>query len=898
MDKETLGQKALNERYKKVVDEQLKSDKTLNQKQTLYKKNTDAIDASLKNKKELFASLIKETELAFKQEQSTLLKTYKQQVLALDKGLKEEKKRFTNDLKELDNALESKRSLNMLKEEKIETDFKMAKETFQKESKKEQLNSDKIIEKARESFTSKVKALQEETTQKLEAIKKTHQDTRKHYDDALDQINIDSKKKLAEKDKALSDLETAFKQALVSANKAYQDALLPIHKSLETLKQDYEKSVEELNTYYDNEILKKQKYQKEKEKIADQQAASELAKEIKKLQKTHKEQLAHKLETYQSDKAPIDHELEKTIEWHKNSIYDLKEGYIDNISKTLKEKETLKQNELIELNDTNTKLLKEEALYTHKKEAIKIDDAIQHINFNQTLEEAVLLYEVDTSLLSPKELLKIEQSKKSYNEQMNELTKLKNYIKEVHKKDVKLLELKLALKSEQNSYELKRLHQVYQFDKQAIKLRHLQDIMEKDAMNEAFLIKHYYVHAKNYVALKNETIETFKASTALEINNRLDLTIKHYQALIKKAESDHDVIIQKIESTYTDEIKLYEDAYQALLDSQKNVLGDLSLKQKNELEKDKAEIERLNPKTDKALLKRYQKNYDLKVERYKEILEAKEEEIKSKKALYVQMIDKIKSSRIHSLEEAETLLIHIKDQLDQEIENQRKQAADEITRFNKMQYEMRKSADLFDTFQRGREEDTLKLSEHYKVNRIQKEEDALNALKEELNQELATLKANFKAYEAENNALQKETTHAYQLALEHLETTKEENFKNIQERYNQEKRRIDQTIKTLTKNYEQALKTLNQTTEKEKSVCFQNKAKADESLKEAIKEKDKAHEQYKLERKTLKEKDFERFDDASLHLLKLIKNDAIELLNEKEIPLIKLMITGEKAVEL
>jgi hypothetical protein len=898
MENNNLGQKTLNQRYKKVVDEQLKSDKTLEQKDKIYQDHTKLIDDSINKKKAIYQSLINDLEQAYKKDQNTLLKTYKQQVLALDKGLKEEKKRYTNDLKELDETLENKRSLNMLKEEKIDAELKMAKESFMKETKKETLAIEKTFEKAKENHQTKKSQLTLETKEKLEALSKTHQATRKHYDDALEKINASSKVTLDAIDSKLQSTEDAFKDALKKALADYESALKPIHKSIEQLKIDYDKSIEELNTYYETEITKKQKYQKEKEKIADQQAASELAKEIKKLQKVQKEQLAHKKETYQNDLAPLNTTLEETIASHKSNIYDLKEQYVDQITNHLKEKETIKQQTLIALNETNTKLLKEEALYTHKKETITIDETIQSINFDQTLEEATLSYEVDSNLLSPKELLKVEQAKKQYNEQMNELTKLKNYIKEVHKKDLKLLDLKLALKTEQNAYELKRLHQVYQYDKEALKLRHHQEIMENEHMKEAFLVKHYYVHAKNYVALKNETIEAFKSSTHLEINNRLELITNHYQALIKKAERDHEVIISNIESTYQDEIKLYEEAYNQLNESQKNVLSDLTHKHSKDLEKDKAEIDRLNPKTDKVLLKKYQKNYELKVARYEEIVKQKAEEIKAKKALYTTMIEKIKAARIHSLEEAETLLIHIKDQLDLEISNQKDQAEKEIKRFNQMQYEMRKSAELFDTFQRGREEETLKLSENYKQNRIDKEEEALKALKDELNQELAYLKTNFKAYESENNTLQKETTHAYQVALEHLEATKEENYKNIQDLYQTEKRRLDQTIKTITKNYEQALKTSKNRTDQLKSDCFNKKSNADDTLKDTIKEKDKDHEKYIQERNTLKEKDFDRFNDASLHLLKLVKNDALTLLSEKEIPLIKAMILGEKAVEL
>ncbi len=898
MDKETLGQKALNTRYKKVVDEQLKSDKTLQQKKTLYQKNTEAIDQSLNHKKTLFDTIIHEIESTFKKEQSVLLKTYKQQILALDKGLKEEKKRYSNDLKALDEALESKRSLNTLKEEKIENDFKMAKETFSKDNKKENTQIEKTYEKARASFDTKKTTLQEETKTKLDAIKKTHQDTRKRYDDALSHINQETKEKIKANEEATSSLETDFKKALNNAKKAYKEAIKPIEDAITALKKDYDKDVEELNTHYESEITKKQKYQKEKEKIADQQAASELAKEIKKLQKIQKEQLAHKLEKYNADLAPLNEKLEQTITQKKEELYKVKENHIDELVKLLKEKETIKQHELIKLNETNTKLLKEEAIYAHKKETITIDQKIQTINFNQTLEEAKLLYELESNLLNPKELLKIEQAKKSYNEQMNDLTKLKNYIKEVHKKDTKLLELKLALKTEQNAYELKRRHEVYQFDKEALKLRKNQELMEKDALKETFLVKHYYVHAKNYVALKNETMDAYKDSTILEINNRLDLMIKHYQALIKSAEKDHETMIAKIDATYNDEIKLYQDALNTLEESQKNVLSDLETKQNKDLEKDKAEIDRLHPKKDKILLKKYLKSYELKAARYQETLEAKSEEIQSKKALYTQMIEKIKSARIHSLEEAETLLIHIKDQLENEIATQKSLASKAITRFNNMQYEMRKSAELFDTFQRGREEDTLKLSDSYKQQRIKKEEDSYNALKEELNKNLSSLKEKFKAYEIDNNNQQVETTHTYQLALEHLETTKEENLKSIQDLYLQEKKRLDQTIKTITKNYEQAIKTLNQNTDKEKASCFADKEKADETLKSTIKEKDKAHEHYTAERKNLLNKDFERFDDASLHLLKLIKNDALTVLNEQDIPVVKAMITGEKAIEL
>ncbi|MFU8787236.1 MAG: hypothetical protein ACNA7U_08295, partial [Candidatus Izemoplasmataceae bacterium] len=155
MDNENRLKDRLDRAYKKVVEEVLKSEDQLDAKHKLYQSNTKRIDTSLTNKLKTFDESITQLHADYKLIHSDLEKAHKQDIVKLDKQEKETTKIYEKDLKELDQELESKRTLNTLKEEKIDNDYKITLDSIKQDYNKKQKALDKEIDKANKNFYEK-----------------------------------------------------------------------------------------------------------------------------------------------------------------------------------------------------------------------------------------------------------------------------------------------------------------------------------------------------------------------------------------------------------------------------------------------------------------------------------------------------------------------------------------------------------------------------------------------------------------------------------------------------------------------------------------------------------------------------------------------------------------------
>jgi hypothetical protein len=897
MDNENRLKDRLDRAYKKVVEEVLKSEDQLDAKHKLYQSNTKRIDTSLTNKLKTFDESITQLHADYKLIHSDLEKAHKQDIVKLDKQEKETTKIYEKDLKELDQELESKRTLNTLKEEKIDNDYKITLDSIKQDYNKKQKALDKEIDKANKNFYEKQLQLEKETDIKKTTQTTINEEKNKELSLSIDKVNESAIKETQSIEKKIKEFEIAFSKSIKEALKAYKEALKPIDLELETLLKNHETDLSEINTYYDNEINKKTKYQKEKEKIADHTAANDYAKEIKKLQKTLKETIDNKKEQYKQAKIPIDKQKEDTIKHHQDTLFNLKKDGIEKIYLYLNSLHVVKTKQLIDINTINIKLLEQQAEFDYKMDSVQIDHDIQMINYNQTQEEARLYYENFTERLKPTQTIDEESAKKTFNEQLNELTKSRNYIKEVHKKDVKLRKLQHALTLHQIDYEKDRLSHMFTFDKRALQIDKNNHFVTKDNDKENFLIKHYYIYTKNYIALKSDGMLVYKPSVEKEVENRKNLEITRYEKMMKQAEKDHEIIMNNIEEIYKHEIKIYEEAYKEIEQTHKETIIQLAKHHQEELQKDKDTIDLLDPKADKGLIKKQLKAFDYKKNEFKEIMDEKKVELEEKLAIYQKMIDQIKGYRLHSSEEADTLLNHIKDQLSDAINHVKQQAADEIERYNKLYFEIKHSSDLFETFQRQREEDTLTEAGEYLKVRQAKENETKATYKEMLNESLDSIKNTFKAYEEENHNDQNETIENCKKAIEQIETIKEENLKNLIDQFNHEKRRLEGLIAKLTKNYDQQLKQLTNEKDKEKALCFKRKDEAENLLKETLSIRQKEKNAYINEREHLKIKDLNRYKEFQNQILKGLEVDAINRLNEDQVQDIKDYLLGVKAIE-
>lgn len=873
----------LKKQYDKLIGDRVETEKILNHKHKMFHQNTQDIEkltqAQLESFEVHYKTMIEAHEATLKQLESD----HKNNLSDLKKRKQNTQKDYQKDKQSNIEALEKKQTLNELKAQKIDTEYQIALDKFAEEAKAKRQKYDKTIETATQTFYEKTVELEKDTDIKIDTLDNQRKEKLLAFSSDIDKTNAETEKKLAEEDKRLKASISEFKTTLKNLKNEFTEGLKPHDETIKKTEAKHAKALKEETEKYDALIAKKTKYKNEKEKINDNAEANRYAKEVKQHTKEKKEALDTLTEEHKLELDPLKKERLNYIETYEKKFIDTKRAGIDTIKNHLIRNNSTKTDDFIKSNTTNIESLKYEAKLNHEKEMVLIDNDIQVINFNQTLEEARLLYEKDSNIITPDTGLKTEEEKRKFNLAKNALNTKRNIETAEHDKNQKAREIQHDKDQALLDSETLKAKHNFDYNHQAQTIENTIERYEQDEAKEHFLITHYYTHAKNYTALKNDGILAHKKSVIKAIETHKNTQIKDYEAMMKQAETDHDIIMEQIDQTYQREILIYQNALKEIENNHQVIINSLVSEQAKERNKDLSLIEELDAKKDKNRIKKLKKNLNQKQENHDEAVAIKTRELEQKQKLYTNIIENIKAFKIQSIEEAETLLMHIKDQIQAAINRIEKTATNDINTFDTLYYEIKHSADLFNTFQLQRKSDTLEKTNTYKKTRIQRKEIERASYKTKLEERLQHVETTFhEKLEMLNEALDQYKIDI-EARLDTIEKTDASNTEKIERAYQEETQKLNNLIQKEKRNYEQKLKHLSQEKKAEKEACFKRKDNSEKNYEDTLERHTKENQKYIEERKNILEEDKKRFSKNVDKLVKAFETSPIKHFNEKHI---------------
>ena len=897
MDNEDRIRDWLDKRYRTVVEAQIEAAETLEGKRACFDDNRKAVHASLKRRlkdiEHALAALDKKT----RERKEAIRNKTKEKRQALDTKRKEHTEKHRTTIKELEASSEQKRSLNTLKEEKIEHDHSTALSKVEPHCEEQCAMLDQRLEEAESTFSDNMAQLGQDTDLKKETLE------RRYADVVHDVEEKDERRKaLLEKEmKAIADkierYEKTFAGTLKETHARLKERLSPHEEALSAFKQEQKRDIEEINAYYEGELTKLEKYRKEKEKINDLEAAAALAKDIKKTKKKHEETLAMKRAQHDERRPPLEKAYEKALAEAQRKAFAVKSEGLGKIADYVNGLLYAKSKDLIETNDANIDILKHQDRKEADLKALDIDDRIQRKNYDRTLEEAKLEHASRSVLIRLDADLEKEREIKRYRLEKNRLVKSRSYAKALHRKETEkaTLDHRLALDTFDVEKAMISREHTYELD-----VAHIENNIEKvrkDHEKESVLIDHYDLHAQNYTALKNDSHAVSQSGFAAEHKTRKQLMTAVYKNLLDDAERDHATMVEDIEKTYKEEIVIYEQAYRAIEKEHQTSMQSLMEKQALERNKDLEHIESLDPKKNKRLIRQYRQNLAAKQADHDAALALKKRELDNKRNIYQSMIDRIKHFRMQSLEEADTLLMHLRDQFNQVLIDIDRFLETEKRHAETMLEKTAHSAGLFETFQRKRHEQTKQLSETYLSRRIEREKEMKVGLYQSLNAEIARHKDHIAALEENAGKHLEDVDATFRETCATIEKTEIETVRAIEEETGDEIRRIEQRIQREKKRHEAAMKTLASNTEKAIASLYTEKDDVAAALEQRHAARDEdadaAREKYEKE----KQEDLSRLSTRKQRLTKWLKEDAFRRFDVDDARRLKAVLQGVEPLE-
>ncbi|MFW5841686.1 MAG: hypothetical protein ACOCU2_00205 [Bacillota bacterium] len=794
-------------------------------------------------------------------------------------------------LKALDADHQKTLNTCQLKEEKIKSDYQIALKNTEDTYKRIQAQHDKTIEDATKRFYEHTIQLEKETEIELAKIDNEAKQKDLAFSHELDQVKEKNTKALNKINTTITTLKTTFTKTLETLLKSKEDAIKPLDEDIENLKKEHASALEKTTTQFDAQIAKKTKFKNEKEKINDKAEASRFNKEIKQAKKDKEDTLKTLKETQQNELDPYIKDKDHTIQKHNTTIAKAKEQFLLDLREALIKRQTIKTNDLIQTNRLNLEHLKTEANHTYLKNTKNIDYDIQLINFNQTLEEARLLNDKNTNLINPNERIEQNDAKTTLDLETNALTaKRKSKTKEYKiYTDIKNTELDIDLAN--LDFEQTKTTNNYQYSLALANINLKRDRIKEDMNKETSLINHYYMHARNYTALKSDVTKAYNPSINSIAKAFKTHQIELYTTMLKQAEVMHDTIIEDIETTYKAEVTIYQSALKSITTEHDKIIKDLTNKQALERNTDLEKIEALDPKKDKQRIKKLKATLQEKQASHDQAVAIKKRELAQQRTIYETIIEHIKTFKMHSIEEADTLLMHIKDQTESAINMVKDTTSKTHAIYDDMYYEIKHSADLFNTFQLQRKDETIEKAEHYKSTRLttqEHQEANITKTRDEKNYIATTKNENtLKTFQQQIESFKEDLKDT----LSSIQETKEATDKDIEHQHQKEHRRLTHIIEKIEREYAQNLKTLTDEKRQEKDACFAKKDQEEETLKHTLEMRDKEKTRYENERNAILKDDIDRYTKTIDTTIHAIQKDPINTLTQDEIQTIDTVIS-------
>lgn len=822
--------------YKGTIEKELESLDAIKARQSLFSKNREKLKESMKRSLENHAFNLEQVSLSEAYMTDEHRHTFDVTMSEIDKKAEEAKTAFEKALETLKKNHAEKLELSKLKTQKVKADYdytvKKATETLLKV----QNQADESIDKAIQRHSHNLSDLERDTNIRYHINDNRKEHRRLEFNKAYEAIKARFKNELQEANKTLEEKQKAYKEALKKRMAEHKKTMQPLDKTIESTKEKQEKALETLKDKQKEELTKQQSYLKEAKKLNDTTQMNTLEKSIKKLKKSHQEALDKTHEHQKEALQPKLDEKDKVLSEEKDAIHALKIDQINRIEEALANIERIKAEEKTAVDEQNTAYNKATLEYEQDRQAIRIDHDMQMSNFDHARDEVEQIQTHEKNRAQPESDLKENEAgalkaKEEAKIKRNDDVSTALYDREKEKKTIERnLDIK-AFERQRNEAKHLRDHAI-----RNTKIQSRLKTFEKDYDHEAMLIDHYLKDSENYAALKSDLLKARKPAITQELQARSRRMIDMVETMIDDAKKDHMTMVDSIEKTYEEEVKIYKDTYEKMQKEHHKILENLSTEQALRRNKALEEIGKLTGKKNKKKKAQLTQNLNQQKQNDEETYTAKKRSLEKKEAIYKSMLSTIKEKRDRSLEEAQTLLYHMTDQFNAYLGTLKKLSKEESQAYGELAYSIKHRAHLFKNFQSDRKLETMRAAKEYlntRVHRAKSEKTDNDARKDNY---LKSLKEDFE--DAKKHAAN-ETDAAvrkYEQTVETLDKRLEETLAKITQDTRAEKKRLDLYITKLNRTHEARMQELKKRYDHEKENLFDEKDQSEKRL-EAEKER-------------------------------------------------------------
>ena len=261
------------------------------------------------------------------------------------------------------------------------------------------------------------------------------------------------------------------------------------------------------------------------------------------------------------------------------------------------------------------------------------------------------------------------------------------------------------------------------------------------------------------------------------------------------------------------------------------------------------------------------------------------------------MRDDINAFKLQSIEEAETLLMHVRDQVHGAMRDLEKAAEKEKALFNHVHFEIKHSADLFNTFQLQRREETLDKATRYHDRRAATENNKIDRLTRDTEARRARIESEtVAAIEKIDRALQR-LQEETETQVGKLREREKDNAAQIDRSAGEDTRKLKAKIERIDEKHEKRLSELSDTKKKEKDACFKRKSQTEEDLETMLALRDDESEQYVTERNKMLNEDIEHITENAERIIDKLDADPVKLPREKDIGKLRDALQGDATID-
>ncbi len=886
----------LKKRYRGVVEAEVKSKAMVKGKTQLYQTNLEAIDASVNRSLKHVGENRSNINTHFESLQENVKAILRDKLKAVDQRRNQEEDRYKAETTRANDTLENKRELDTLKREKTRNDYDFKVKKANEDKQKTAKEADKAIEDAITAHNDYMAELIDDINARHEENDKVETDATNTFDETHQQIEATRQRRLNQ----LADDKSAYiesvRASIKALEKSYDEEKQPILEEIKTMETEFQREIDDIAAEYDRQIAKQENYKKESEKINDSDNVGFHEKKIKELKKQKQQSVEQKKNEREGTINPEKDKLNELTKSYEEKLYQTKETGAQKINDLLKQYDLIQDEQNIAIDEANTELNKALALHQKNRQNIEIDRHLQTVNIDHTLEEARAQNEHKSAMAAPAQERTENDAAYEQNVAYVELTQAKEFAESDHKKAMDTIKADYDYAQDSLSLTAKRLSVLNRFDISHIDIERRRRSNKLDFDHENMLVSHYYAQSENYSAYKSEPFYDRKQFVEQEINARLKQKTDMYNALLENAEKDHAKMVEKIEETFENEKAIYERPYESMREKHQRTIDELVARQTEARNKILEKIGSLNMSKHKKEIARLRKDLNIMKHEHEETLQKTKSDLKNKRQIHLDMIEKLKKAKDQSIEESQTLLYHYTDQINAAIETAKTHAQNELDAFLDTYYEIKHRSQLFKTFQRTRKQKTIDAANHYHKTRNQRLNDELSESKESMNKQLDAIDNEEAKRKQQHDALIQSINQTHEQTLETIEKRKASSLEYYKKLYEDEKSRLDNYEEKLRRKHSETMRNLKTDFNAKKEKGFADKETNEKNYHDEINRLDDELETEKRRKTQNRKRKYASMDEAIDTLLGWIHESPIENMASSHIENVEPVILGDKRV--